>query len=504
MADISIDRALTDPALLGSALGEAKSWAGWLTILRAAFGLALKDEERAFFRQVAGDREPPSQRVRELWAICGRRSGKSRMAAAIAAYLATFHANVDKLAKGETGHVLVLAASKNQARTVFGYVHGFLDASPILRQQIEDVTAEEIRLAGGIVIGVHSGSFRSIRGRTVIAAILDESAFWRSEESVNPDVETYRAILPSLATTGGMLVGISSPYAQRGLLFEKSERHFGEGDPDVLVIRAPSQRLNPTLDEAVIAAARRDDPDAAASEWDAEFRADLSTFVERTTVERCVDTGVQERPFMREHRYVAFVDPSGGQHDSMTLAIAHREGQRVILDSVREFRAPFEPPIVVAEFARLIRMYEIGTVFGDRYAGQWVVDAFRQHSVLYVASERNRSEIYLDALPMLMSRECLLLDNRRLISQLAQLERRVGRSGRDSVDHMRGMQDDLANAAMGALVHCPSVTRWNDRGRRQEVAYGTNDWDPWSRYNGSGGGENGERQQMQDTTWSPW
>jgi hypothetical protein len=53
---------------------------------------------------------------------------------------------------------------------------------------------------------------------------------------------------------------------------------------------------------------------------------------------------------------------------------------------------------------------------------------------------------------MLNAHRCSLLDNRRLVLQLCSLERRVGRGGRDSIDHPVGAHDDVANAAAGALL----------------------------------------------------
>jgi hypothetical protein len=47
---------------------------------------------------------------------------------------------------------------------------------------------------------------------------------------------------------------------------------------------------------------------------------------------------------------------------------------------------------------------------------------------------------------------CELLDVPRLSAQLTSLERRVARSGKDSIDHPPGAFDDVANAAAGALV----------------------------------------------------
>ncbi len=57
---------------------------------------------------------------------------------------------------------------------------------------------------------------------------MDEVAFWRSETTANPDVETYQALVPSLATIpGAMLIGISTPYRRAGLLWSKHKDYFG-------------------------------------------------------------------------------------------------------------------------------------------------------------------------------------------------------------------------------------------------------------------------------------
>ncbi|MBB3288756.1 MULTISPECIES: terminase large subunit [unclassified Rhizobium] len=459
LRSITIDQALTDKKLLGAALGDPTTWNTWISILRATFGLKLDAGQLERFHLVAGDRDPPNKRVRELWAIIGRRSGKSRTAAALASYIAAFVDHRGKLAPGEVGTILVLAASRVQAASVFNYIRAFFDESPILRQLIENMSSDEIRLEGNIAIAVHTNNYRTVRGRTLIAAIFDEVGFWRDETTSLPDVETYRAVLPALATTNGMLIGISSPYAQRGLLFTKHQSSFGVNDGSVLVVQAGTQAFNPTINAQVIEDARRDDPEAALAEWDAQFRGDLSTFIDRAVVERCVEVNALERPYDRKFRYVAFCDPSGGVHDSMTLGIAHREGDMQILDCVREVKPPFAPDDVVAEFVQVLNVYKIATVSGDRYAGSWVSEAFKKHGIRYVASERNRSEIYLDALPTMMTGTSILLDLPRLVGQISQLERRTTRTGRDTIDHMRGAKDDLANAALGAIVHVPSTRR---------------------------------------------
>ena len=92
----------------------------------------LDDDERALFALVAGGRVPPLKRVRELWCgPIGRRSGKSRMAAAVAVHIALLTDLHTRLAAGEIGTVAVISASREQSQTVFNYVRGFLTVSPL-------------------------------------------------------------------------------------------------------------------------------------------------------------------------------------------------------------------------------------------------------------------------------------------------------------------------------------------------------------------------------------
>jgi len=436
VAPISIDAALRDPQLLGAAFGNPESWSTWLVVLKSAFGIKLDRKERRAFATVAGSRKPPRQKVAELWAIAGRRSGKSRIAAAIAAFIAVFVDHRHKLAAGEIGFVLVLAPTQAQAQVVFNCVLAFFQSSPILSQQIESVTASEIRLTNNIVVGVHPNSFRTIRGRTLLSCIFDETAYWRSEESAVPDVETYRAVLPALATTNGMLIGIGSPYRRLGLLYAKHRDHFGKSradGTDVLVVRGATGRFNPTLDVSIIERARRSDPEAALSEWDAQFRSDIASLLDDAVIDAAIEHGRPlELPPRAGIKYFAFTDASAGRHDAFALCIGHREESgRFIADVVRGRTPPFDPASVAAEFAVLAKEYRILKLIGDNYSGEWVVSAFQAAGLSYERCPRVKSQS-------------------RLIRELRLLERRVHRSGRDSVDHGSGGSDDFANVLFGA------------------------------------------------------
>jgi len=99
----------------------------------------------------------------------------------------------------------------------------------------------------------------------------------------------------------------------------------------------------------------------------------------------------------------------------------------------------------------VLKEYECTSVVGDRYAGAWPADAFARYGIAYETSENAKSELYGAALPLLNSGRVQLLDDARLQAQLLGLER-TSRAGKDSIDHAPHGQDDVANAACGALV----------------------------------------------------
>jgi hypothetical protein len=453
-----------DPALFARWFRDRATWGAWFAFLRALFGLPMTAADLDLFRRCTGRAEPPDGGAREAWLVCGRRAGKSFVLALVAVFLATFINWLPFLAPGDRGTVMVIATDRRQARTIFRYARALLSQVPLLAAMVERETSDAIDLTNGITIEILTANFRTVRGYTLVAALCDELAFWRSEDSANPDVEIISAIRPAMATVpGSMLLCASSPYARRGALWEAYRRHFGQPSP-VLVWKADTRTMNPTVPQAVIDEATETDPANAAAEYGGEFRGDIESFVSREAIDAAVVPGRFELAPLMGVAYVAFVDPSGGSSDAMTLAIAHGDKDgRAILDAVRERRPPFSPDAVVAEFAMPLKSYNVVSVQGDRYAGEWPRERFSVHGIRYESSETPKSDLYRDALPMLNSGRVELLDHPRLVAQLAGLERRTARSGKDSIDHAPGGHDDVANAVVGALLaaqDCSSLTLW--------------------------------------------
>lgn len=452
-APMDILRACADRNLFGQWFRDRDTWQAWFAFLAALFGLPIDDDQLALFRHHTGRETPPTRSASEAWLVVGRRGGKSFVMALIAVYLACFQPYRRYLQPGERATILVVAADRRQARVILRYVRGMLTDIPMLAGLVQRDTAEAFDLKNRVTIEVGTASHRSTRGYTFAAVLCDELAFWRTDDAAEPDYAILDAIRPGMATIpGALLLCASSPYARRGALWDAHRRWWAvEGAP--LVWRGTTREMNPSVPQSVVDAAMERDAASARAEYMGEFRADMEVLVTREVVRACISSGSREvAPLLSRHRYCVFVDPSGGSADSMTLAVAHREGDDVVLDAVREAVPPFSPEAVVAEFARVARSYGARQVVGDRYGGEFPRELFRRHGLTYEVAEQTRSDLYLNLVPILNSGRARLLDLDRLENQLTGLERRTSRAGRDIVDHPPGGHDDLANAAAGALL----------------------------------------------------
>lgn len=444
---MDIRQALTDPNVLGFAFG-ADSWRAWRAILAGAFGLPLDPEDAVIFERLTG-RKPPGQLIRELSAIAGRRSGKSSIAAAIVIFLATLKRWT--LAAGEVGTAVLLAADRDQARISFRYCLGLLEQSPILQHEVESTTADTIRLKNGIEIVIVTSDKATVRGRTIIAMVADELAYWGLDAD-----EVLRAARPGMASQPeAMLVSISTAYRRQGVMYDAFRRSYGLDDPRCLVVRAMTRDLNSQITQEFIDEELARDAIGARAEYLSEFRGDISAYVDDALVDAAIPPGIMALTRAPGVQYYGFADPSGGGNtgsDAFSLGIAHQERDgRVVLDKLVWTDPPFVPEAVCERYAETLSAYGVQTVHGDKWAGEWPSSMLRKFGVLYVAATKPKSDIYLEALPLFASKRIQLLDHQRLGTELRLLERKPRASGRgDQIDHGPRGHDDLVNSAVGA------------------------------------------------------
>ena len=464
------------------------SWGPWHTVAKVLDGTPLTSGERAIYEQCTGRSRRPSEPPAELVVIKGRRCGGTRVGGALVVHAAGFTDYADRLAPGERAVIGVAASDRAQAKVALGYaVAPFTEDAGLrplvrprsvwdtLRGLVTRQTRWGVDLTTGVSVEVHTAHFGKVRGRTFALLLADEVSFWQREDGSNPASEVLAAVRPGLVTLGGRLLVITTPYAKHGPVWDAFEAYYGREDAPVLVWKAASRVMNPTIPERVVLDALERDEASARAEWLGEFRSDVESFISREAIARVVMPGRTELP-PRCHEpdageYLAFVDPAGGAgQDSMTLAIAHVEQEQdeagalgrvlVVVDVIRETKPPFDPSTVVRDFAALVRAYGATVVHGDRYGGEWVAGAFTARGVAYAPCARSKSDLYRDFLPLVTTASVELLDHPRLVQQLHGLERHAGAAGRDHVDHARAGHDDVINSVAGAAVLISAAAAW--------------------------------------------
>jgi len=464
MTPITVTDAIRDENLLGHlpCFREVATWAAWLVFLRALYGLPMDADDLKRFEQHTGRTTPRPGGYAEAVAIVGRQAGKSQITSALAAYEGAMRPVLDPelgaVARGR--HVLLIAQDfRGAQRVLLNYAREAVAGVPLLANTITRETSDTLELSSGLALSIYPCRPAAARGIRAQLVVVDELAHFISSDGRRTDREMLRAVRPCLATTGGKLLILSSPYGQSGALWDLHRQHYGRDESSTLVWQASAPEMNPTLPADYLMRMEQDDPDAYRSEVLGQFRAGVASLFDADALDACVVRGRRELEPVSGVRYSAFVDPSGGRKDAFTLAVGHRDGQRIVVDALRAWKPPFNPTSVVAEAATLLKAYRIARVTGDRYGGEWPREQFRAQGIGYVTCDKPKSDLYLELLPVFNAGTIDLPDLPELLRELRGLERRRGSSGRDRVDHAPGAHDDVANAVAGLASLLPARQR---------------------------------------------
>jgi hypothetical protein len=432
---------------------DPSSWSAWLVWLKSLFALPLSDTELAVFQKCTARTRAPEREPKESATIVGRRGGKSKMAALVGAYIAAFIDFKPYLSTGERPMVLILARDREQAKTVFGYLSGIVQAVPMLASRVVAEYGDELVLDNSIIIAVKTSDFRAVRGVTVVCAICDEVAFWNFDSaSANPDTEVLRALRPAMATIpNAKLILISTGYAMAGVLYSLHREHYGKDDSPVLVWQADTRTMNPRISQEFIDEQIDLDPEAGRSEWGGLFREDISQAFPIEMLEQCVVPGRVELPPVKGVAYFSFDDPMGGRGDFWAKAIAHKQQDKTVVDLIRAWPPSLGVHDIAKESAEVGKLYHCTKTTGDAYAGLWPTEAFAANGVTYEQCEKAKSDLYLGAIPLMSSKRVELPDSDRMLKEFRRLERKRGRGGKDAVQD-GGRRDDVCNAVAGAIA----------------------------------------------------
>lgn len=456
----SIVEFVTDSQLLGLTLSDPQE-----TLLRAIYGMPLDSTQREIFALCTGRDDYPGVAFQEATILAGARAGKdSRIACPIANYEAVFGGHERHLARGEQAVIPLVAPGQLGTRVAYGFIKSHFAESKLLKNMLEDEpTAGEIKLKNRTSIICFPCTKSALRGWSIPAGILDEVAFFRAEGAADSDAEIQTSIRRGMINfPATRFLKISTPFGKSGLLYDDFKNHFGTGSPDLLVWKAASAFMNPSLKASRLEREKRLDPLRYAREYEADFREDLDTFLPVAWIESAVVAGRHEMARSVEVHHVGAVDVSGlgsgANADAFTLNISHATTDgKVIQDLSRGWRKSRSSSINLAgtlnEIKGIITAYGADAVYGDAYGKEWVRERFAEAGINYVQVDHDKSYFYMQMEPLFAQGRVELLDDGNTEKEFRMLERRMLPGGKIRIDHARSMHDDHATSfAIAAVI----------------------------------------------------
>lgn len=238
----------------------------------------LSDDEKAAALDMWGPLgDVPAVARRTVVAAFGRDSGKTELASAIGLYLA-LTVDLSKCGPGDMPRAFVVAPDLDTARLTLERALARIEASEALHDRLVGAPSTLgftlRRLDGRLVrfeVRAASRGGKTIRGRSIVALILDEASLFYGEGYTVNDREIVKAGRPRLLP-GGLILLASTPWAEDGLFFELFDKNHGKPRA-ALAARASTLVMrdhDPEVHER-IELEREEDPDNAAREYDAQF-----------------------------------------------------------------------------------------------------------------------------------------------------------------------------------------------------------------------------------------
>lgn len=431
-------------------LNDATHSDGQTTILKSIYGLPLNANELRIYQRGTGRSTYDATEQSEITIIAGRRSGKTGK---LAAPICCFEAFRDHgVPPGEEAYVMLLAPTMKQSRIAFKYILSYLRKSPIISKHVVGATKDEIRLDNQVVIACHPRGYDSVRGRTIIAVVADELAFWRNEEdSADSAEEVIAALLPGMATVRNpKLIKISTPFRKNGLLWKEFQQR---AELDFPVWQLSTQEMNPTIRPSLFERERKRDEDKFVREYFAQFTDATCGWIASEILDPCIVRGRHGLPFLRDVRYVAALDPAS-RHNDFALAILHSlPSGTIVVDRVARWTgtktAPLAYELVLKEVRNILADYQINSAIGDQFCCDAISQYLLRLDIFYqicAFGANTRPAIFGNLKHLLVQQRIELVDNPELLQQLRSLREEKTARGQIDVRPLGRARDDLAVA----------------------------------------------------------
>ncbi len=481
---IPFDKIIGDSRLLKDAWGTFSP--EQQAVMKMFYGLPLDNADMAIWHALHGggvyddlyslksvhDSGVPYVEGREytdITLVIGRRAAKSCIGDFVLSAEALCGGHKSRLAIKDQDPVF-LHVSQDLGQAMAGmrqYTLFYLKSSPAGRQVLGDmqksVTQRSIKLDGCGIIQVGPPNIKVGRGHSVACAVLDEIAYWQSDEkSAAPDFEVEKAIEYGMGQFSpyAKRIKLTTPYIEEGLAWSDvqigthgrflKEPSAREANQFKLVLQGPSPVLkNPTITKVFLSEKKSKDPDAFDREIGAKFSKAVAGYLSPAVIERAICDGVTSRHPNATPYYIAAMDPAF-KHDSFPLCIGHLEAPGVFVQDVLvswrgKPNEPLNPGIIIPMVGDILKMFNITNVMSDQYHLESLQSLAQQSDFLiepFILNNENKNTMWRDFLTLIHQDKVRLLDHPNLKAELLGLERIVSKNSK--AEKIMGKRDDHA------------------------------------------------------------
>jgi hypothetical protein len=417
-----------------------------------------------------------------LVAVCGGRGGKTYTLGALRILHLAVTVSLATMAPGEQAIGLIVAPQKKLANQCLAFVRGAIARDERLTSMVVTDSRETILLQrpdGQVSIesvAASSGGI-SLRGRSLVGAVLDECAFFHDENYEVNDKELFRAAAPRVLP-GGQTVLISTPWAEAGLLYEEftanhpapqcaAPNHSGHGQPHrAIAAHAPTLLLrdNEPGMLSVVESETQRDPVNAEREYGAKFLAvGTGLYFDAGAVGRAGRVELVLPALLTPEPHVLSVGADlGFTSDCAACVVVERTATRARMVDMLELRPnplPLKPSEVYAAFVALAKRWGVTSIVADQYYSQNAKEEFWKDQIAFLETpggQQGKGDMFTVTRRYIHEGSAELPNDLRILQQFREVQSRPQPGGGMAITQPRkgkGGHGDVVSAFVAALWH---------------------------------------------------